>query len=361
MRNRSCVALFLLSAVVPFTLTYAAFLYSQRAGLLTEPEQYIQRAKAAGVMLTVISQRSWKSVLARDAMCMQADVVVIGSSRIAEVDDRLVGGRLCNLSVALLNAPTFAFLVEALPRVPPRAQRIAYVALDHFVFWAADEDPDWVELSRVSRQAWRVWKLVAPLTFFSIGDVHEAIARYRREQGLSRLEDFARVWYPDGHVAYPRYYARKDVGILPQITTRAIENLVDEEFQGARFSRRHLAAFERGIRELHEKGYIIRVFWNPVSTILVRTARARYPALFQRTIETVDAVAAHLPIDRYVPAGETLDAARFGCTPSDQRDPSHVDLDCEARFFAAEFPARMNPDVPAPRAASAVRPAALRR
>jgi hypothetical protein len=359
-RSSIVVSAFLLSAVIPFGVTYAVFLYSQRAALLTEPERYIAAIKSAGTMRTFISPRSWKYVLAQDPMCTEAEILVIGSSRVAEVDDGVVGGRMCNLWVPLLNARTFTLLVDALPRVPAGARRLAYVGLDHIFFWSVEEDADWVELSRVSRLAWRAWKLVAPLTFFSIGDVSEAIQRHRRERAGS-AEPVPRLWYADGHMSYPRYYARKHAGRHPPVGEREIETLVDEEFHGVRFSDGYVRAFERGIRELHAKGYVVRVYWNPVSPTVVAVARVRYPRLFRRPIEVVDSLASHLPIDRYVPAGETLDAARFGCTPSDQRDASHVDVDCMARFFATEFNPRQEVRRPAPGATSAVRSAALRR
>src|SRR6266536_2857628 len=131
MRKASTVvAAFLLATVVPFALTYASFLYSQRAGLLTEPERYIQLSRAAGVMRTAISPRSWKYVLAQDPGCAGANVLVIGSSRLAEVDGRVVGAPTCNLWVSALNAQTFAVLVDELPRVAVGERRLLYVGLD---------------------------------------------------------------------------------------------------------------------------------------------------------------------------------------------------------------------------------------
>jgi len=79
------------------------------------------------------------------------------------------------------------------------------------------------------------------------------------------------------------------------------------------------------------------VFWNPASPAHLASARHHFPILFQQTIDSVDRLASTLPLDQYLPASQTLDPSRFGCTEHDYFDPTHVDVDCMHRVFAVAF------------------------
>ena len=44
-----------------------------------------------------------------------------------------------------------------------------------------------------------------------------------------------------------------------------------------------------------------------------------------------------LSLDRYLPARQTLDASRFGCSEKDYLDAVHVDINCMRMVFAVAF------------------------
>jgi hypothetical protein len=328
------VACFLLAAGLPFVLSYAVFLYAQRASLLTPPDIYIDRLKREGQEPYMVSLRTWKYVLARDPSCTSADVIVIGSSHLRELDERIVGAPTCNLYVDGLNAPMFDLIVTQLPLVPSGRHRVAYVGLHHRFFWLPtplDDTLD-VRLFGVSRTLWRLWRVVRPLAFFSISDLRESLRRQRAGSGAYI------TWFPDGHAYFPGYYADKAAGVHDSWTAQEVDKDVDDYFRGTRVRATHLHAFLRGIRSLRAKGYTVNLFWEPLGHTFVTHARRRYADRFERPIEAVERMSATLPVDRYLAARETLDAERFACRDHDSLDQFHVDVDCMSRFFALTFP-----------------------
>src|SRR5262250_2373483 len=96
---RNPVALFLTTAGLPFVVSFAWSVVSQRHSLLMEPEVYIDLLKRTGSASHMIHVATWKHFLARDPICRQAAAVVIGSSRMSEVDASVVGSSTCNLYV----------------------------------------------------------------------------------------------------------------------------------------------------------------------------------------------------------------------------------------------------------------------
>jgi hypothetical protein len=333
-RLQSPVACFLLAASLPFVLCYAVFLYAQRASLLTPPDVYIDRLKREGQEPYMVSLRTWKYMLARDRSCASADVVVIGSSHLRELDERIVGAPTCNLYVDGLNAPMFELIVTQLPAVTPGRRRVAYVGLHHRFFWwptPLDDTID-VRLFDVSSTLWRFWRVVRPLAFFSISDLRESVRRQRAGPGAYI------TWFPDGHAYFPGYYADKAVGIHTSWTAQEVDKDVDEYFRGTRVRAAFVGAFLRGTRSLRAKGYTVNLFWEPLGHAFVTHARHRYGEFFERPIEAVERMTATLPVDRYLAAQETLDAGRFACRDDDSLDQLHVDVDCMSRFFARTFP-----------------------
>ena len=219
----------------------------------------------------------------------------------------------------------------------PGQHRVVYVGIDHFGLWLDTNPVHSLELKLLSesRMLWRVWTVMRPLSFFTISDLLEAIRRYR--QGSARFEEQSNVYYPDGHLFHPRYYAQKRAGIHRSFSQQDFDREVDLIFGGSRVRESNLRALETGVRLLHAKGYAVRVFWTPVPPAHIASARHRFPVLFQQTIDAMDRLASTLPLDRYLPASQTLDASRFGCTERDYFDTTHVDVDCMHRMFAAAF------------------------
>jgi hypothetical protein len=336
---RTPVALFLLAASLPFVVSFAFFVISQRHSLLTEPEAYIASLKRTGHAFHMISLSTWKYFLAHDPLCHEAEAVVIGSSRVREIDDTVVGTSVCNLYIDGLNAPGFAALAQELPPTAPEPQRVVYVSIDHFWFWGGWPGPfDGLELKLLaeSRTLWRVRAVLRALSFFTISDFLEAMRRYR--QGNVHAEHQTNnVWYPDGHLFHPQYYTQKHAGIHRSFSRQAIETSVHVLFGQGRLSKVSLQALETGVRLLHTKGYVVRVFWTPVPPTHIASASRHFPDLFQQTIDTVDQLAATLPLDCYVPASQILDASRFGCTERDYFDTTHIDVECMHRVFATVF------------------------
>lgn len=335
---RTPVGLFLLAAGIPFLVCFTFFVVSQRRALLTEPEAYIAQLKRDGHAPYMIFLSTWKHFLVRDAMCREAATVVIGSSRVREIDANLTGTSTCNVYVDGLAAQGFARVASELPPAPAGDARVVYVGIDHFWLWI-DRDP----LSRVeirlldtSRGLWRMWAALRPLRYFTIADLLEAIRRVRQTD--RRFEDYNNVWYADGHLFHPRYYALKRAGQHRAVDRRAAEESATELFGDVRVHDANVRALESGLRALHDKGYAVRAFWNPVSPAHIASARRRFPRLFDESIVMVDRLARDLPLQRYVPAMETLDPTRFGCTDRDYADATHADLDCLHRLFATIFP-----------------------
>jgi len=333
------VTLFLLAAGVPFVLSFACFLISQRGSLLTEPEEYIAALKQARRISYRIGLSAWKHALARNPLCSEADEVVIGSSRVREIDTIVAGTSVCNLYVEGLSAPGFARLAQALAPPAPGEHHVVYVGLDHFWLWSVDTrnfaGVEHMLLTR-ARPLWRVWAALQPLNFFTGSDLFEAMRRYR--QSSPRFEDQANGWYYlDGHVFYASYYAKKRAGLHHSVSQQEIEESVRALFHQGRVRESHLHALEAGVRHLHAKGYAVRLFWNPLSYAHLEATQRLFPVLFQQTIEAIDRLASTLPLDHYFPASQTLDASRFGCTESDDFDELHVDIDCLRRVFSVAF------------------------
>jgi hypothetical protein len=332
-RCRRPVVLFLLAASVPFVVSIAYFVLSQRRSLLREPEAFIASLKHTGHAFRIIPLAPWKFLLARDPLCREAEMVLIGSSREAEIDATLVGTSVCNLYVDGLSAPGFAHLAQALSPLALGQHRVVYVGIDHFWLWY-DADPfNTVALQTlaVSRTLWKVWSVLHVLDFFTMSDLREAMRRKYEDRG--RFEDQAYVWYADGHMSRPYYYIQKHAGIHHSVSHQDIEDGVNVLFGKARVSESNLRALERGIQRLYAKGYTVRMFWNPVSSAHIAVARYHFPVLFQQTIDAIDRLAMTLPLDHYFSASQTLDASQFGCTEGDDLDAVHVDSDCLRRVF----------------------------
>src|SRR6266446_126553 len=190
---RTPVALFLLAAGLPFVVSVAFFMISQRRSLLTGPEAYTELLKRTGSASHMISLNAWKHFLAHDPLCREAEAVVIGSSRVREIDATVVGTSVCNLYVDGLRAPGFAHLAQELLPMAPGQHRVVYVGIDHFGLWW-DTDPFYsleLKLLSESRMLWRVWTVMRPLSFFTISDLLEAIRRYR--QGSTYFEEQSNV------------------------------------------------------------------------------------------------------------------------------------------------------------------------
>jgi hypothetical protein len=276
----------------------------------------------------------WKHFLAHDPLCREAEAVVIGSSRVHEIDATVVGTSVCNLYVDGLSAPGFAHLAQELSPMAPGQHRVAYVGLDHFGLWADIHPFNRVELQLLSaaRPLWQVWAGIKALDFFTISDLLEAWRRYRHGY------DPDDAWYyADGHVFYPRHYAQKRAGIHHSFSQQEVEHDVEALFHQGWVRASHLRALETGVHLLHAKGYAVRLFWNPVSPAHIAAARHLVPVLFQQVIDAVDRVASTLPLDCYRSASQTLDASQFGCTEHDYLDTTHVDVDCMHRIFAGAF------------------------
>jgi hypothetical protein len=330
---RGPVVLFLLAASVPFVVSITYFVISQRHSLLRDPEAFIASLKQTRDAFRIIPLAPWKFLLARDPLCREAETVLIGSSREAEIDATIVGTSVCNLYVDGLSAPGFTHLGQVLSPLALGQHRVVYIGIDHFWLWY-DADPfKTVELQTlaVSKTLWKVWSVLHVLDFFTMSDLHEAMRRKYEDRG--RFEDQAYVWYADGHMFHPYYYTQKRAGIHHSVSQQDIEDGVNVLFGKARVYESNRRALERGIRLLYAKGYTVRMFWNPVSSAHIAAARHYFPVLFQQTMDAIDRLAVTLPLDRYFSASQTLDASQFGCTEGDDLDAVHVDIDCLRRVF----------------------------
>ena len=337
---RNSVLLFFVAVLVPFLASFGFFLASARNSVLTTPQEYVDTMKREGSLTYMISLSKWKRFLASDTVCREAEAVIIGSSRVREIDRTVTGTATCNLYVDGLGALGFEGLSRALPPVEAR-DRVprVYLSLDHFWFWAGrvdhfEEVEHWL-LER-SPALWRGYSALTTLDFFQWRDLVEVTRRYTEEK-TKRFEDQNSVWYPDGHLYNPRYYAAKRAGHSYTVTNEMADDAVFAEFGNGGIRTANLRAFEDGVRRLHNKGYAVRAYWSPVTPQHIAAAQRWYPELFQNTIAGIDGRATTLPFDRYLPARDTLDATRFGCS-NDWGDTTHIDLDCLRRVFPALFP-----------------------
>jgi hypothetical protein len=347
-RRRLSLVLFFAAALVPFLVTLAFFVTSAAPSLLTDPQSYIAMLKRNGSATYMVSLPLWKHYLASDPLCRRAQAIVIGSSRVREIDHTLLGVPTCNLYVDGLAADGLARLADALPPTDDNApSRSVYIGIDHFWLWAKPPDNSAIDLALLARAPglWRAWRVAGTLTFFEWRDVVEA-ARRDRSRSAGR-DDESSVWYADGHLYHPQYYARKRAGLHDVLTAAVVEDTTASLFAAGRIDTGQLQRIGDSVRLLHAKGYHVQAFWNPVSAEHIAIARRRYPSVFDGAIAAVDNLAATLPLDRYVPARVTLDATRFGCTDRDYFDPTHVDVDCMRRVFAAVFGSAASPRPPA--------------
>jgi hypothetical protein len=336
---RHALLAFLAAALVPFVASFAFFLVSARNSVLTTPQEYIDTMKREGSLTYMIALPKWKSHLARGTACRDAEILIIGSSRVREIDQSITGRPTCNLYMDGLEAFGFERLSRALPAVQHRERAAVLLSIDHFWFWAGGVDHFETLEERMlehSPELWRAYAAVTTLNFFQWRDVVEVTRRYM-EPASRRFEDQNSVWYPDGHLFNPRYYAAKRGGRTFTITDQFADDAVFTEFGNGGIREQNLRAFEDGVRRLHDKGYVVRAYWSPVTPQHIAAARRRYPALFEGTITRIDALAKELPFDRYLPAMETLDATRFGCS-NDWGDTTHIDLDCLRLVFRTLFP-----------------------
>ena len=106
----------------------------------------------------------------------------------------------------------------------PGLHRVVYVGIDHFGLWFDTDSFDSLELKLFSksRTLWKVWStVIRPLNLFTISDLLEAVRRYR--QGSTRFEEQSNVYYPDGYVFHPQYYAQKRAGIHRSFSQQDID------------------------------------------------------------------------------------------------------------------------------------------
>jgi len=338
-RSQRPLVFFLLSALLPFLVSFVLFLYAQRLPIFTPPDVYLDRLKLEGAARYSPSPLAWKSVLARDPLCAEADAVIIGSSRLREVNRQVVGASVCNLHVPGLNAVQFAVLADALAPMQPGRRSTVYVGLDHLFFWLRTDKVEWIDFKgfETSRVLWMAWRAAEPLSYFSPAAIGEAIRRSSETDNFQRFQNEEIVWFPDGHVLYPHYYVLKSGGIYPRIDKASVEESVRAHFGEAKIRPRYLVALKAGVEALRQKGYIVYLFWEPLSPNYLAAAQRYYPRPFQGAIAALESMRGDLKIDRYVPARDSLDASRFGCTERDLQDAIHVDIDCMDRFFAAVF------------------------
>jgi len=337
-QRRTVLIWFFLFALLPFLASFVFFLWSIRDSLLTTPREHIAQLKRTGTSTTLVSLTAWKEALAQDELCRDANAIVIGSSRVREIDARVVGTRTCNLYVDGLATSGFMRLARALPPGRPADPQIVYVGIDHFWLWSPDADgsgPDLTTALVDYSPLWRAWQVARTLTFFQWRDLVETVRRYRA--GPQRWDDLTSVWYPDGHLEDPEYYRQKRAGQHPPLTHAEIEADVEALFTNHSVRDADLQRLAAGVRLLHSKGYAVRLYWNPVSPGHAAIARERFGGPFLQAIDMVDREATLLPLDRYLPADVTLDPRRFGCGDSDYFDSTHVDVDCIRRLFAATF------------------------
>jgi hypothetical protein len=335
--RRSSVVLFFLAAVVPFAGCLIWFVLSAQSSLLTPPAAYIEMLRRGGSATYMISLQTWKHVLARDPLCRAADVIVIGSSRVREIDHTVSGRPTCNLYVDGLAAGGFARLARALPTATSGHQ-IVYVGLDHFWLWSHDrgrsEDLE-IAFADRSTTLWQAWTVARTLGFFQWRDVVE-VARRERD-GTPSFENQHSVWYPDGHLYHPLYYTEKKAGRHPVFTRAEVEEAAAAIYAGNRLHADDLRLIADSVRLIHGKGYAVRIYWNPVSPAHLVVAQRFFPDEFRAPLDAINRLAATLPLDRYVEPGETMNPARFGCADNDYFDTTHVDVDCIRRVFAGVF------------------------
>lgn len=335
---RQPVVLLLLATVAPFIACFGGFLALERRSLLTTPQVYIAELKREGTLTYMIPLERWKRTLAADETCRRARVVVIGSSRVREIDDSVVGTSICNLYVDGLGTIGFERLSYALPpRAPSEPRQIVYYGLDHFSFWNDPADPTepldrW--LLAHTPAVWPIYAGLSTLDYFQWRDLVEVVRRARREAG--GFDDQRSIWYPDGHLYNARYYALKRAGRAADVRNGNAHVLVAGEFASGGIRTANTDALRRAVQRLHDNGYAVRAYWNPVASQHIAVAAHDYPTAYRDTIDQIDRLAATLPFERYVPAAATLDADRFGCS-NDWLDTGHVDRDCMRRMFAATF------------------------
>ena len=197
---RTPVVLFFFAAGFPFVASFAFFVISQRHSFLTEPEAYIASLKRTGSAAYMISLSTWKYFLARDPLCGGAEAIIIGSSRVREIDETVIGTSICNLYVNNLRAPGFAHLVRIFPQWYLGQRRVVYVGSITSGSWLGGDPFDTldIKLLSVSRILWRAWVVLKALNFFDADDLIEALRRYH--QPSTRFEDQPSVWYADGHL-----------------------------------------------------------------------------------------------------------------------------------------------------------------
>jgi hypothetical protein len=346
------LTLFFLAVLIPFAASLGFFLVSARHSLLTTPREHIELLKRDGRTTTLVALGPWKEALAQDDVCRTARAIVIGSSRLREVDERVTGTSTCNLYVDGLATGQFMRLAGALPPRPRGDVPVVYVGVDHFWLWSADADEVGhvaTSLADRSPALWKAWQVGRTLGFFQWRDLVEAVRRYRLPPPAD--DEITSVWYPDGHLENPLYYKRKHAGQHQMLTHAMVEADVATLFAGGTVNDANVERLGAAVRLLHSKGYAVRLFWNPVSPGHITAARQHFGAVFQQAIDAVDREARLLPLDRYLPAARTMDPRTFGCADIDYFDSTHVDVDCLGRLFSAalrdNLPAPTRPDVTA--------------
>src|SRR5215470_8708406 len=227
-RWRRPVPLFFLAVGGPFLLAVTFFVASQRDALFTEPDAYMALLDRTGHLSQQTRITTWKHYLARDSRCRRAEVLIIGSSRMRELDADVVGSSSCNLYVDGLRALGFKHLAQTLPAAASERAPLVYVGIDHFwFFWADTYYATTFELALLerSRPLWRAWATVRVLDFLSINDLKEVARRYRHAGSADN------EWYPDGHLYHPQYYAQKRRGMHVRFTATDADRSADELFE----------------------------------------------------------------------------------------------------------------------------------
>ena len=280
---------------------------------------YMDLVARDGLLDWMISQRRWKLSLANDPRCTAMRVVIIGSSRLYEVDRNVLGSDedVCNLSVPGLEPRAFDRMTRALPAV--RDARIAYVGLDHFFFWRGNIPEDSMSdlNALIPMQVSGVFEAFGQLSGPVVSGVLSEIGR----RPVDSFEYPKRGVYPDGHVFAVRYYEGKASGLVRTIHDKDIAAAVRATLPtSASIDERNVGVLNRGLRRLREKGYEVRLFWNPLVPAYLAGARRNNAALFQQAILSVGRLIGEGGVARYAGAGDKLDASSFGCSERDYID-----------------------------------------
>ena len=299
------------------------------------PEAYVGVLRDHEVLEWSVNAAKWKTILARDPQCASACTFILGSSRVAEVDRNVLGARtdVCNLSVGGLDLRTLLQISRALAPAMPGERQTVYLGLDHFLFWLEQRPALWRAAPRPLVDALH---LFAPLAHLTPGELLRAASTWGSHHQSRRFEDRPVLFYPDGHIFTPQYYAAKFQGQVERVESRSLALAAQVTFpESVRLEPRNVRAFRETLGVLRAKGYRLHLFWNPLVPAYFARVRHRATDLFMATIDSVERVVREESVEGYAGADGGLDASRFGCTDADYIDAIHVDIDCLSRYFRA--------------------------